>query len=63
VGNEHDWQVLGVGGCLQIYDLWGLKTTSGLTFDATLTHYGTYYGGRCHIFFAVLAGNDRTVRG
>ena len=61
VGSEHDLQVNGTGGCLQIYDLQGLQTTSGLTFDATLTHYGVFYGGRCHIFFAVLVGSDRTM--
>jgi hypothetical protein len=48
--NEQDF----AGACRQHYAVLG-QLTNGL-FNATLTHYGAYYGGSCHVFSASVSG-------
>jgi hypothetical protein len=60
VGNENDIQIGGRGFCRQTYEMRDVTTTSGLIFNATLTHYGSFYDGYCHIFFALFQGNWTT---
>jgi hypothetical protein len=43
-----------VGACRQHYAVLG-QLNNGL-FNATLTHYGAYYGGSCHVFSASVSG-------
>ena len=42
------------GTCWQHYTVNGLLTNG--TFNATLTHYGAYYSGSCHVYSARVSG-------
>jgi len=54
-GVEADYVVNGVGTCTQVFAV-RISGTGPSTFAATLTHYGLFFSGSCHVVSATLNG-------